>query len=245
MNYKKHYDLLMQKAKNRIVDKNVYTEAHHIIPRSEGGSNEDENLVKLYPREHFIAHWLLYRDSPTMSRGFAFNMMSCDRLGRYKPSSRAYAEGVEAAARAQSLNRKNKKTITKGSEMKYVLEQEFDYYLELGWTIGRKGRGVGKGRFWCNNGKEQKLVKQVPDGWNLGRLGNTTGGKTAIFKEGKVKYVRDTAQYLEEGWIIGNKKHNNPWKNFEGVSLKCPYCGKEGGYQGMKRNHFKNCKERV
>ena len=34
-------------------------ESHHIIPRSLGGSNSNDNLVKLSIREHFICHWLL------------------------------------------------------------------------------------------------------------------------------------------------------------------------------------------
>lgn len=34
-------------------------ESHHIIPKSEGGSNELSNIVNLTTREHFIAHLLL------------------------------------------------------------------------------------------------------------------------------------------------------------------------------------------
>lgn len=207
MDYRKHYDLLIKKAQSRVVEKSIYTETHHIIPRSEGGSSKVNNLVKLYPREHFIAHWLLYRENPTMSRGFAFNMMSCDRRGVYKPSSRAYAEGVEAAAKAQSLNRRNTKAIMKGAEMKYVLDQELDYYIELGWSLGRKGNGPTKGQFWCNNGVEQKLVKQLPDGWLLGRLGSTTEGKKAISKDGIVKFVTDTENWIKQGWKLGNEKY--------------------------------------
>jgi 5-methylcytosine-specific restriction endonuclease McrA len=36
-----------------------YSENHHIIPRSLGGSNNRLNLVKLTAREHFVCHWLL------------------------------------------------------------------------------------------------------------------------------------------------------------------------------------------
>jgi hypothetical protein len=36
-----------------------YTEKHHIIPKSLGGSNEKGNLVLLSAREHFICHLLL------------------------------------------------------------------------------------------------------------------------------------------------------------------------------------------
>lgn len=36
-----------------------YTEQHHILPRSLGGTDDSENLVHLTAREHFIVHWLL------------------------------------------------------------------------------------------------------------------------------------------------------------------------------------------
>lgn len=38
-----------------------YSERHHIIPRSLGGSNLKTNLVRLTAREHFICHWLLVK----------------------------------------------------------------------------------------------------------------------------------------------------------------------------------------
>ena len=34
---------------------------HHIIPRSEGGSNKKENLVELPPRAHHLAHLCLIK----------------------------------------------------------------------------------------------------------------------------------------------------------------------------------------
>lgn len=36
-----------------------YTERHHILPRSLGGGNEPENLIRLTPEDHFFAHLLL------------------------------------------------------------------------------------------------------------------------------------------------------------------------------------------
>ena len=46
---------------NATVRKSIegYTESHHILPRSMGGSNEKANLVNLTAREHFICHILL------------------------------------------------------------------------------------------------------------------------------------------------------------------------------------------
>ena len=38
-----------------------YSEKHHIIPKSLGGSNNDDNLISLTGREHFLVHWLLVK----------------------------------------------------------------------------------------------------------------------------------------------------------------------------------------
>lgn len=56
--YTKIYYAIIEKAKtiNRLDE---YTEKHHIIPKSLGGSNEKDNLVALTGREHFICHILL------------------------------------------------------------------------------------------------------------------------------------------------------------------------------------------
>jgi hypothetical protein len=59
MNYEKHYDHLMERAKARSLD--IYTEKHHIIPKSIGGTNEKNNLVRLTPEEHYLAHLLLVK----------------------------------------------------------------------------------------------------------------------------------------------------------------------------------------
>lgn len=42
-----------------------YFERHHILPRSLGGSDENDNIVNLTAKEHYIAHRLLveiYKD---------------------------------------------------------------------------------------------------------------------------------------------------------------------------------------
>lgn len=36
-----------------------YSERHHILPKSLGGSDDYENITTLTAREHFICHWLL------------------------------------------------------------------------------------------------------------------------------------------------------------------------------------------
>ena len=55
--YKKWHDSIIDRAKSRVLS--CYTEKHHIIPKSCGGSDDKSNLVSLTAKEHFIIHLLL------------------------------------------------------------------------------------------------------------------------------------------------------------------------------------------
>jgi hypothetical protein len=75
MNYKKHYDLLIKRAKTRQLT--GYVERHHIVPRCMGGKNEKSNLVELTPEEHYVAHQLLVKMYPNNdSLVYAANKMT-------------------------------------------------------------------------------------------------------------------------------------------------------------------------
>lgn len=55
--YEKWYEDITNRGKIRILDS--YTERHHILPKSLGGSDDKSNITNLTAREHFICHWLL------------------------------------------------------------------------------------------------------------------------------------------------------------------------------------------
>ncbi|HGX3709871.1 TPA: HNH endonuclease signature motif containing protein [Escherichia coli] len=50
---------------------------HHVIARMDGGTDEPENMRWLTEREHFLAHWLLYRidGDPFSMAGMTFFRM--------------------------------------------------------------------------------------------------------------------------------------------------------------------------
>lgn len=57
-------------------DPNTYCEKHHIVPRFEGGSDAESNLVTLTFNDHAIAHfirWVIYKDPRDLT---AWNIMS-------------------------------------------------------------------------------------------------------------------------------------------------------------------------
>ena len=62
MNYMKIYNDLVQHAKlKNLQRKDQYIERHHIIMKSLGGLDNDENLVAFTARQHYIAHLLLFK----------------------------------------------------------------------------------------------------------------------------------------------------------------------------------------
>lgn len=73
-----------------------YTEKHHIIPKSCGGSNSKDNLVDLTAKEHFICHLLLVRIVKGNFRykmAYALNRMlttNSNNQVRYIPTSRKF-----------------------------------------------------------------------------------------------------------------------------------------------------------
>ena len=80
MDYKLHYDTLINNARDRLVK--GYTEKHHILPRCMGGTNENNNLIILTAREHYVAHQLLVKMSPENdSLVYAAKMMTLNRSG--------------------------------------------------------------------------------------------------------------------------------------------------------------------
>ena len=92
--YTNWYKSIISNAQSRVVT--GYTENHHIIPKSLGGTNDKENLVRLSGREHFICHLLLTKMTTGKEKGkmtFALNSMMNrynNTMDRYTPSSRFY-----------------------------------------------------------------------------------------------------------------------------------------------------------
>ena len=57
--YTKWYFSIISTAQSRTLPQELYSEKHHIMPKSAGGSNKKSNLVRLTAKEHFVCHRLL------------------------------------------------------------------------------------------------------------------------------------------------------------------------------------------
>lgn len=74
--YKQFIDNILQ-TRGRFNCGEEYHERHHILPKCIGGTDDEENLIDLFAREHYIAHKLLALENPeNYSLLYAWNMMS-------------------------------------------------------------------------------------------------------------------------------------------------------------------------
>jgi predicted DNA-binding protein len=66
--YSRWYEQIITNSQCRALPSTVYTEKHHVVPKSFGGNNSGSNLATLTAREHFICHWLLVKMSTGKNR---------------------------------------------------------------------------------------------------------------------------------------------------------------------------------
>lgn len=88
---------------------NKYHERHHIVPRCMNGTDDKDNLIDLYAKEHFEAHRLLAIENPGNSKlVYAWWMMSTmisDNQERYQITAEEYQEARIAYSSVLSIER--------------------------------------------------------------------------------------------------------------------------------------------
>jgi hypothetical protein len=187
MNYQQLYNrLILFRQKNPATG---YTEKHHIVMKSMGGSDDPSNLVVLTGREHWIAHLLLYKIHKNDKSLFACHMMAmkCEERGiSYIKNSRLYEE----------VRKHHAKMIS--DQMKVQQKGESNSQYGTCWI--------------CNiELQENKKIKRedaVPDGWVRGRNIWIKTQKKKLEKESERHQKTKSIQEQEE------KYYNNLFEIF-------------------------------
>lgn len=161
MNYKELYDQLVAfRKQNKLVkskEESGKIETHHILPMSCGGTDDPENLVNLYAKEHFMAHYYLWKIHENDEFGLkllsAFWMM-CIMSSTFQ--ERTYQAYVKMSEEYQEARIKFAKQISE--------------------TVSNKVKGNKNGHFgkhWyydpLTNESHRYIDGKQPVGWILGR----------------------------------------------------------------------------
>ena len=219
-----YYQIIVKKA---ITNNNVYSETHHIIPRSMNGSDSNDNLISLSAREHFICHWLLTKmttgnDRVSMIRAFWMMRAENKNQKRYI-NSRAYQSLKEEYALIQSDRISGENNPMAGDKF-YRSEQ--GEAKRLAAITGRvQSESEKKKQIEAMTGKKrEKFSDEWIESLSKARQGNknprygitlsdelkTTlsdiaSDRTWIKKDDTAKRVKNNVlqSYLDDEWVIG------------------------------------------
>lgn len=175
MNYERLYNMLCEKAylrfkdfykssnlkiiKNSIYDNTnfKYLEAHHKTPKSDGGNNDPMNIVFFTPKEHIVAHHLLYKVNPSQAHAQAWHFQSySSKSGEH---IRLTAQQFDELRKINAENARNR-------------------IFETNRKMRENGRRFGCGNSaygtkWYTNGIKNIRLKpsdEIPEGFYRGRL---------------------------------------------------------------------------
>jgi len=236
MNYEEHYNRLIDKARNRIINRNSdYYELHHIIPRSIGGSNESINLVYLTAKEHYIAHRLLTKIKVGLEKYkmiyalLAMSMKNKDTINRHTIPSRVYEYNKKMLIGTKNI------WITNGDISLSI--SPFDDIPES-FCRGRASKDMPSRKnllSWTDGIINISAVISPGPTFRNGVTKNTSTAHRPWWNDGAVN--KRTVECPGDGFISGRLK----WKS---KIVICPHCEKSGGETAMKQHHFDHCKHK-
>lgn len=136
------YNLIIKNAQTRAMHEG-YFEKHHIIPKSLGGSNDKDNLVKLTAREHFVCHRLLTKITSGATKAkmiFAMRRLAVKgnkhQSSRFVTTSRTYELIMKQARNEHSLLMKLHNPMKRAD----VIAKHSKAIAERGTTSGMTGQ---------------------------------------------------------------------------------------------------------
>lgn len=199
------------------LEKGSNREVHHIIPRSCNGTNENENLLIVPTRWHYILHcWLpfVYLEQNNQD---AYNKMlaAWHRMNNFKSDFRSDLKDLKIDSKLYEELR-----LRHSNFLKEVMPDR---------QSGSKNSNYGKHWWKDPNDKTKSLsIKDgdpIPKGWVRGRWQNYSEAGLAALKEtnlkrrGKyvwiynpildIKKLVNPNESLPEGWILGSKPNSD------------------------------------
>lgn len=252
MNYKKHYDMLIEKSRNRQAD--GYTEKHHIVPKCLGGTNEKTNIAILTPEEHYLAHQLLvkiYPNSPPLVNAAVImathhtNARANNKLfGWLRRRASDYRKEwlLENGHPRGMLNKKHTKEKKKqiGASTKKAMIESVGvriYAYNLDGTFYKEFRTLSD----CAEmlGTNPSNVKYTAEG----RFGYCKG------KQLRYNYAESIAPYSKPTHPLKGRVRTTTHQENLNIAIRsnkthCIYCGHQSNKSTITRFHNDNCKEK-
>lgn len=238
------YFSIINRAKSRVISPNTYTEKHHTIPRSLGGTNDPSNIALLTGREHFICHRLL----PKFTTGKDKTKMLY-AIWKMCHSSKKRKHLFKLTSRTYSIIKNEMKHSRSSEDFTPEWKQKISNTKKF-QTIGAENPMYGKTHSIESRTKisvARKLRTSDPN-WNIRPpCKKETAKKIKEANTGK-KWVHNC--YGERRYVSGDEFNIltiNGWLPGVGtgrktINLVCSHCNKEVDAANFTRWHGDKCK---
>lgn len=260
-----HKFIILCLQQNANLDKSVYLERHHILPKSIWPEYKDLrsckwNCARLTARQHFIAHKFLAKALGKSMWQALLSLYTLKNKRRdikhiYKTSSKEYEK---CKSEWISFYKTTKHYNNGIKEIRSVFNNQPE-----GFVLGRLTNNT-KDQIWINNGIEELYIKNwsdIPIDYHEGRILKDRKTCERCSKEvSHNTYFQHHGQRCEEKLIWVNdgsktlmvSKDSIPEGFKKGrmsisctrTEMVCPHCSKIGKGPNMKRYHFDNCKQK-
>ena len=217
--YEKWYASITNNAKDRTID--VYTETHHILPRSLGGSDDASNLVKLTAREHFVCHWLLTKMYTGDARGKMINAMYIMRAEG--PNQKRYESKITSRI-YENLRTEYSQYISKLNTGRVQPPEE--KARQLAAQIGRKRAPFSD--------EWRAKLSAAKSGENNNRYG------VKVSEETRRKMSEKAKGRKQDPAVVAHRNKLN--RGRKRARIVCPHCGKDSSVNTYPRWHGANCR---
>jgi hypothetical protein len=247
--------------------KETYTEKHHIIPKSLGGLNNKDNLVKLTAKEHRLAHILLPRmtidPAHTKSMWYALWMMlrtknpnqqrKISKGSAFEIAKIKVAENFSQLHKGKTVSTETREKLSKScqgrpspNKGKAMSEEQKQ---KMSATIKKNGRvispeTVAKILETRKNYRHSEETKR--------KIGQSQVGKVVVVSEATKKKLSVAAKGRSNTWLKEKPAHNRGIPHTEETVKKlkvpkskyhCSNCNMlVGGKANYDRWHGDNCK---
>jgi hypothetical protein len=205
MDYIKHYNnlistrLLLKSQRHQMRKNGEYFEGHHVLPKSKGGTGissrglNNKNIVYLTAREHFLAHWMLWRIYRDRSSALSFHkMISSNKNQNRIKSSRGYEEARLAFSITNKGNDYGK--FSKGKKLSENHKNIISKFMKGRWE-GEKNPFYGRKhtdevKIKISQKRKLRVLEDVPN----------YKGDREVIKDGKVlgifKTTKEVAKFI-------------------------------------------------
>ena len=161
-------------------------ERHHILPKHQGGLDEEFNYTYLTRKEHILAHYLLWRIHRNEGDRIAYKMMKgvkCyhtkhtdETRRKISKANKGQTPWMKGKRHSEETRRKMRESHkgTKGKKRSEETRRKISEAMKGNKRSEETRRKISeamKDKKWWNNGEQSKWDKTAPGpGWRPGRL---------------------------------------------------------------------------